>query len=420
MTLRRLAAAVAACGPLAAAEPALAEPASFSDEQNTGYWTTAMDAECVARARARLAAGDAELAPALQALRREADACMPQGPFTVMDKTAVPPSGDKHDYLSFGPYWWPDPAKKDGLPYVRRDGEVNPQSVGSGSDRVALERMASAVETLALAGYLSGERTYAARAGRLLAAWFLDPATAMHPHLTYGQAIPGICEGRGIGIIETRRFLQVVNAVGLLEGTDALTAGQHTALRTWFRDYLQWLLESAPGKAESRERNNHGTWYDAQVACLARFTGRRELAARVLEEARKSRLMAQVSPVGQQRLELARTRAFTYSLINLSGLLALAELGRQEGVDYWSVPSAGQSLLRQAVDYVGVCSDPQKPWPHAQITELNRLYLCPALCQAALRTRDPKYLALLAQLPKEATASGRARLLWPGDAGAGP
>ena len=70
MTLRRLAAAVAACGPLAAAAPALAEQASFSDEQNTGYWTTAMDAECVARARASLAALAAQLPPALQALRR--------------------------------------------------------------------------------------------------------------------------------------------------------------------------------------------------------------------------------------------------------------------------------------------------------------------------------------------------------------
>ena len=32
---------------------------------------------------------------------------------TVMNKFLTPGSGDKHDYMSMGRYWWPDPTKPD-------------------------------------------------------------------------------------------------------------------------------------------------------------------------------------------------------------------------------------------------------------------------------------------------------------------
>ena len=50
--------------------------------------------------------------------------------YTVMHKTQIPPSGDKHDYMSQGPYWWPDPSKPDGKPYIRKDGVKNPEIKG--------------------------------------------------------------------------------------------------------------------------------------------------------------------------------------------------------------------------------------------------------------------------------------------------
>src|SRR6185437_12604520 len=35
--------------------------------------------------------------------------------------------GGRHDFFSEGDYWWPDP-KNPGGPYIRRDGESNPQN----------------------------------------------------------------------------------------------------------------------------------------------------------------------------------------------------------------------------------------------------------------------------------------------------
>ncbi len=391
----------------------IANSATVTEAQNTGYLTVIMDFNRLRAAKESIKKGDRNLIPALTALQKEADSWLEQGPFTVMNKNLTPPSGDKHDYMSFGPYWWPNPAKKDGLPYIRRDGEVNPQSMGPGSDRVALENMAAGTETLALAWYFTGERKYADRAALFISTWFLDQATCMHPHLKYGQGIPGNCEGRGIGIIETRRFSQVINSISLLEGSETLTEKQRQALQEWFRTYLTWLCDSDNGKAESREINNHGTWYDVQVAHFALYTGQLELAKKILVSAQKNRLSAHVSADGSQKQELARTRAFTYSLINLSGLLALAELGRQSGVDYWDFPSAKKSLLKAAVDFMAVYADPKKTWTYQQVTDLNRIDLYPFLKQAEVFTGDRSYRELIAKLPEDETKTQRANLLWP-------
>jgi alginate lyase len=84
-------------------------------------------ADALEQAKQRIAVGDSGWRPAYDRLVREANGALTAGPFSVMDKKRVPPSGDKHDYVSMGPYWWPDPTKPNGLPYIRRDGERNPE-----------------------------------------------------------------------------------------------------------------------------------------------------------------------------------------------------------------------------------------------------------------------------------------------------
>src|SRR3954465_11347972 len=78
--------------------------------------------------RARVLRNDPALQPAVTQLRKEADGFLKLKPPSVLDKPSVAASGDKHDYFTYGPYWWPDPTKPDGLPYIRRDGDVNPAS----------------------------------------------------------------------------------------------------------------------------------------------------------------------------------------------------------------------------------------------------------------------------------------------------
>ena len=70
---------------------------------------------------------DPSLATALAKLESDAKKALNVGPFSVTTKEAIPPSGDKHDYMSQAPYFWPGPGEPNGLPYIRRDGERNPE-----------------------------------------------------------------------------------------------------------------------------------------------------------------------------------------------------------------------------------------------------------------------------------------------------
>jgi hypothetical protein len=354
------------------------------------------------------------LRPALAQLRRDADAALKAGPFSVTHKQTVPPSGDKHDYLSFGPYWWPDSTKPNGLPYIRRDGEMNPQ-IRQDSDSPRLTAVTDAVEVLGLAFYLTGEERYGEGAARLLRTWFLDPATRMNPHLRYGQAIPGRVAGRGIGIIDTRHMSAIVDVIGMIERARAWTAEDQRGMRDWMAAYLEWLRTSEHGRDEQDELNNHGTWYDVQVAAMALFVGDTTLARAVLEESKALRIDSQIAPDGRQPREMARTRSLHYTLENLEGFARLAEMGRHVGVDLWRYEGPGGRGLRAALDFVAPYADRQKPWPGEQITDI-----APDLPMLALHLRrgmwvygDTRYAELLRMLPKALAEEHRGALMYP-------
>ncbi len=284
-----------------------------------------IDGRHLASVRARLAGGDQRLKTALGALEADATKALAIAPVSVMDKTVSPPSGDKHDYMSQAPYWWPDPAKPNGRPYIRRDGERNPE-INRITDHDNLGRLTSAVATLGLAFYLTGRQEYATHASRLVRVWFLDPATRMNPHLKFGQGIPGINDGRGIGIIETRGLPEMLDGVLLLAGSAVWTDADEAGLKAWMTAYVKWLRESSHGQEEAKNGNNHETWYDVQVAALALYTGQRELCLQTLAGAR-GRIARQIEPDGRQPRELERTRSWDYSEFNLRAFFDLARLG---------------------------------------------------------------------------------------------
>jgi PelA/Pel-15E family pectate lyase len=347
--------------------------------------------ELLRESRERIARNDRAATAALRQLLHEADSTLTLPPFTVTAKTRVPPSGDKRDYMSFGPYWWPDSTKPNGLPYIRRDGEVN-WELRRESDALRLYAFTDAVETLALAHYLTGEAKYAERATTLIRTWFFDPQTRMNPHLRYAQAIPGVSEGRGIGIIDTRGLGRITDATALLAASPAWTAQDEAALRQWMREYLDWLIQSEHGRDEADEPNNHGTWYDVQIASLALYLADTATARATLAESVPRRLNAQIDTSGRQPLELARTRSLHYSVENLDAMTQLAELARHVGVDLWRSTSEASVKLRKAVEFVAPYSDTTRKWTAGQqITEERSDLFVPVLARAAYALADERF-----------------------------
>jgi hypothetical protein len=313
----------------------------------------------------RLKAGvatDPATKAAYDALIARAEAAMKRPLYTVTDKRTIPPSGDRHDYLSVGPYWWPDPAKPNGLPYIRRDGEINPDRATNKYDVSDLEGMSSDVETLSLAYYYSGNPRYAGRAASILRTWFLNPDTRMNPNMNYAQAVPGREEGRAEGVIDTSRLERVVDGIGLIGPSAKLTAEEQQGLEKWFSDYIDWMRTSKNGKAENAAKNNHGIWFDAQMSQFALFARRPELTKATAEAFPSRRIAPQFTPEGKLPLELARTRSLHYSIYALMPAYDVAEMGKCVGVDLWSYDDGGKGLKR-ATDFLAPYYRKVDTWP---------------------------------------------------------
>ncbi len=329
----------------------------------------------------------------LRSLRTEAERAMKSPLVSALDKQPTPPSGDKHDYMSFAPYFWPNPSPANHLPYVRRDGQHNPEA-SAVEDHANLFRMENQVHALALGYFMSGDERYAKRAAEQLQVWFLNPATHMNPNLKYAQAVRGVNEARGIGILDARGFADVVDALALLSGSSHWDASENAAMHSWFSAYFTWLTTSANGNAEAAAKNNHGSWYDLQAEAIALYLGKTEFARNVAEEAKTRRIAAQIQGDGSQPLEEARTKSFGYCVLNLKALMTLATEAQTVGVDIWTYKAPNGGSIRTALDYLLPFATKQKAWEHANINGISPNSLSNPLLIAAVHYDDASYEAV--------------------------
>jgi hypothetical protein len=219
----------------------------------------------------------------------------------------------------------------------------------------------------------------------------------MNPNLEFAQSIPGIAKGSSAGIIETRHLPDIIDGMTLLRGSPAWTAADDAALRAWMQEYLHWLLVSPHGRDEASRGNNQETWYDVQVVVLAIYTGQTE-TARMRLQAGQEAIGRQFRPDGRQPRELRRTRAWTYSIFNLTAYMHLAAIGGSSGVDLWNYRTADGRSLRQGVNFLVPFATGEKRFPYRQITEFNPSALDPVLRWAALGWNEPKYREIAQQI----------------------
>ncbi len=336
---------------------------------------------------------DPEKLMALQEVKATADLILKEGKlYSVMNKKKVPPSGDKHDYMSQAPYWWADTTKPDGLPYIRRDGERNPEYYDL-SDSEEMDYIINDTEILALAFYFTKDERYAAHAARLLKTWFLDPETFQNPNLNFGQGIPGINTGRGIGIIETRSFPRLIDATILLQESKNWSKEDHKSLKKWFAAYLSWLTESPLGKDEADEHNNHGTYYDVQIMAYALFTDQPELAKKQIEVA-KSRIQSQMKPDGSQPFELERTVSWGYTNMNLAGFFKIARLAENVKNNLWNYETTDGKGLQKSLQWLIPYLKNEKVWEFKQIKEKEYDDTLWLLKMASVKYANPAYEVL--------------------------
>ena len=326
----------------------------------------ALDRDALVINKAKLKSGDKAMQLAFNKLIKVANTKMEQEhPYTVMEKKQVPPSNDLHDYMSIALYYWPDPSKPDGLPYISKDGQINPE-VEDYKDKVNIGKMVSAVSNLSLAYWFSDDRKYSQKTIEQLRAWFLDPSTKMNPNLNFAQAIKGKNNGRGIGIIESRLFTEVVDAVGLIKSDPNWSKKDQEGMEQWFADYLQWLITSKNGIEEYKANNNHGVWYDTQKLSFALFCHKNEIAKSTVESL-KRRIEDQMDTSGFFPLELKRTISLHYSAFIIEPLFLAAQMSLSADDDLWNYNPASGKSLKKAFDVLMPYLSKEKEWFGQQI-----------------------------------------------------
>jgi hypothetical protein len=193
----------------------------------------------------------------------------------------------------------------------------------------------------------------------------------MNPNINFGQYVPGESEGRCFGIIEFDKIVEVIKFLELAEDKNMLDKKTKEGMFNWFSKYINWLKYSKLGKEEATRKNNHGTHYDLQLLSILLYLDKVEEVKNYLSMVTKARIYSQIEPDGSQPLELARTKSFSYSAMNLHAFLELAVIGKKVGVPLWDVKSEDGRSIKGGFQFLLPYLTNEKEWKFKQIDDIN-------------------------------------------------
>lgn len=252
-------------------------------------------------------------------LKKEMDDKITTLKYSVVEKELLPHSLNKHDYYSIGIYAWPNKTGIDGMPWIIDDCKANPYVKTFATDSIRIENFCNDIMILTTLYLIYEDFSYLSKVNELLKIWFVDKETRMNPNMDYAQAIPGVCTGRGIGLIDARHLIKVIDYITVLENKDLIEFGILKKIKEWFKEFIFWMEHSSNGKEEEEALNNHGSWYEAELTTFALFTGDYE---KVLS--RKdifiNKIKAQFEGNGNQPHEIKRKKAWHYFIFNLEAI----------------------------------------------------------------------------------------------------
>ena len=278
-----------------------------------------------------------------------ADKVFYEKPVTITAFTCDRSAGGIHDFYSEGDYWWPDPQNPDG-PYIQRDGMSNPANFTD--HRRMMIRLSQIVGQLASAYKITGDEKYVRQAFIHLKAWFADTTTRMNPSLLYAQAIKGRFTGRGTGIIDTIHFIEVAQAILVMEKAKCVDKQLLTAIKSWFSEYIEWLMTHQYSIDEMNAKNNHATCWVMQVAEFARLTGDEKILEFCRQRYRDIILPDQMASDGSFPQELRRTKPYGYSLFNLDAMTMVCLILSDKNNDLMNYQTPDGRSLRKGIEFL--------------------------------------------------------------------
>lgn len=318
-------------------------------------------------------------------------------PVTITSFIAERSAGDVHDFYSEGDYWWPDSLNLDG-PYIRRDGETNPDNFVA--HRHAMIRFSSIVGNLTSAYLLTKDKKYVEAVMKHVRAWFINEETLMRPSLQYAQAIKGIATGRGIGIIDTVHLMEVAQSLLQLEKAGVLSEEDINGSKKWFSDYLKWMSTHPYGIDEMNAKNNHGTCWVMQAAVFARYVDNKDMIRFCSDRYKEVLLPNQMAEDGSFPRETARTKPYGYSLFNLDAMATICQTLSTTTDNLWIFSVDNTKNMLKGIDFIFSYVVDKTSWPfvHDVMYWDEWPVAHPFLIFGALQTGNKEWLSAWSEL----------------------
>jgi hypothetical protein len=279
-----------------------------------------------------------------------AKAALKLKPPAITDHFSTNSAGGPHDFFSQADYEWPNPATPNGLPYVGRDGESNPNVFSD--HRMAMRNMKDAVAALAAAYLLTGDDKYPRKAAKFIRVFFLDKKTRMNPNLQYAQAVLGAQTGNAYGVIDTLHLAELAVAVPFLEKSPAFDPAVDAGLKKWFGDYIEWITTATNGVKEMNNKNNHSIACFVQLAAFAKFTGNEQVLEMSRQRFKEVLFPGQMTNNGSFPLELKRTKPYGYSIFQADNLAILCGLLSTTNEDLWKFTLPDGRTPKNAMNFI--------------------------------------------------------------------
>jgi hypothetical protein len=332
---------------------------------------------------------------------KAAKAALRKEPVTITAFRAKLSEGGPHDFYSNGDYWWPDPSKSNGLPYIEHDGVSNPGNFSQ--HRMAVRELRNSVAALAAAYKLTGDDRYVTKAVEFLRVFFLDPQTRMNPSLQYAQAVPGVSPGRGIGIIDALHLIEVPRAISAMEKSPAMPPETLSALKQWFRDLADWMANSKNGRQEANTSNNHAVAYYLQLAVYAQFIGDEAKLAQCRARYKEVFVGKQMAVDGSFPAELKRTKPYGYSIFQLDNMATLCQVLSTPQDDLWTFELPDGRGIRKAMAFLYPFLADKSSWSRKPDVQAWDGWPArePGLLFTGLVLNEPRYLELWQKLPAD-------------------
>ncbi|KAG8688382.1 hypothetical protein FRC11_005539 [Ceratobasidium sp. 423] len=319
-----------------------------------------------------------------------ADEVLREGPWSMMNKSVVPPSGNKHDYLSYRPYYWPNCTGVGNTteltqeqiyvtcPYERRDGQFNPD-------------------------YRLANDSGATQA--LMDALFYAPHHLQIPRPQYSQTSrwvwlrgPGTQVGSPTGVLDMHWWPKALSGILLMKEMGVWSDADLEGVVNWAKAYIPWLRMNELAKAERASDNNHGSYFFNQLAALEILVGDLDGAKATVQDYFTGIYMPQIDEKCDQPKESARTHPYHYRGYNLCAMINNARLAEFVGYDGWNAKASSGGGIQATADHAMQFT----PGPGEAASEL--------FPQVKFGDPSGKYAAFLAS--KDQSYPGRPSFLW--------